>query len=554
MEAIGQQSRHPAHLVAKGAVLFVAMCFFLYIQFRVQINNGFTTLYGDSYDAAIVVAILEHWINVFSGDSHWSQLYYFYPYQNTLAQTDGYFLIGIIYSVIRLFNTDPFVSSELSNVVVRAIGFLSFFWMLRRVFNIRFGWAVFAAGLFIIANNLTVHGTRVQLATLAFAPFVATLLHQAYLSLVGNEPKRFFTWGSAAGIALGSWALTCFYITWFYIFFTVALGLALLYVATKEQRLRFWHAVKRHKWVVVAVGIVAVVSMLPLLSVYLPKAAESGVRSYGSSQVYAVTLPGILQVGETNILFGELYAKLLKIVAPSYTWSGEYYNTGIAPIIFVLFCFAGWAIYQNRSRSPSGQLMWAIYLASVITWLCVIKIGKVSLWFFVYHLFPGAKALNVIGAYQIFLAFPIVLVVTVYLSKLLPRLPMSIVLILGVLLVGEEMNRSYIALDRQAELAKVSGLTQAPEGCQVFYVGGWPKQESQIDKIYAHNVSAMLIAELLKMPTINGFASFNPPDWNLADPNDGTYDQRVAEYLKKHEIKDVCKLDLVSKQWQEVPH
>lgn len=552
MQAIGLQCRHPAQALAKGAILFLAMCVFLYIQFRVQILNGFTTLYGDSYDAAIVVAILEHWRNVFAGDSHWSQLYYFYPYQNTLAQTDGYFIIGVIYSVVRLFSGDPFVSSELSNMVVRAIGFLSFYWMLRKVFDIRFGWAVFAAGLFIIANNLTVHGTRVQLATLAFAPFVSTLLYRAYQGLLADEPKRLLAWGSGAGIALGAWALTCFYILWFYVFFTVALGLALLYVASKAQRLEFWQALKRHKWTVLAVGIVAIVSMLPLLSVYLPKAAESGVRSYGSSQAYAVTLPGILQVGESNILFGELYNKLLKLVVPGYTWAGEYYNTGIAPIIFVLFCCAGWAIYQNRSRSPSGPLMWAIFLASVITWLCVIRVGKVSLWFFVYHLFPGAKALNVIGAYQIFLSFPIVVVVTVYLCKLIPRLPLGILLILSALLIGEEMNRSYIALDRQAELAKVAGLSKAPEGCEVFYVSGWPKQESQIDKIYAHNVSAMLIAELLQMPTINGFASFNPPDWNLADPNDGSYDQRVRVYLNKHDIQHVCKLELATKQWQVI--
>lgn len=550
MESIGQQPRHPVQTWGKGIILLLAMCFFVYLQFRVQINNKFTTLYGDSYDAAIVVAILEHWINTFRGDSHWSQLYYFYPYQNTLAQTDGYFIIGVIYAVIRLFGIDPFVSSELSNMVVRGIGFLSFYWMMRKVFHIRFGWAVFAAGLFIIANNLTVHGTRVQLATLSFAPFVTVLLHEAYQALVNDDRKRCFAWGSAAGVALGSWALTCFYITWFFIFFIVILALALLCVAEQAQRANLWRAVKQHIWVVVAVGVVAIVSMIPLLSVYLPKAAESGVRSYASAQHYAVTLPGILQLGETNILFGELYLKFLKVIAPSYTWEGEYYNTGIAPIIFVLFCFAGWAIFRNRTRSPSGQFVWAIYLASLVTWLCVIKVGGHSLWFFVYHLFPGAKALNVIGAYQIFLSFPIVVVVVIYLSKLVPRLPVSILLILGGLLVLEEMNRAYIALDRHAELAKVANLSAPPESCKVFYVSGWPKQESVIDNIYAHNVSAMLIAEILKIPTINGFASFNPPDWNLANPNNGTYDERVRSYLNSHAIMDVCKLDLSSKQWQ----
>lgn len=553
MEATSRQLEHPAQKVAKILFLLLAMCFFLYIQFRVQINNGFTTLYGDSYDAAIVVAILEHWTNVFRGDSSWSQLYYFYPYKNTLAQTDGYFIIGVIYSFIRTLGTDPFVSSELSNMVVRAIGFLSFYWMMRRVFRIPYGWAVFSAGLFIIANNLTVHGTRVQLATVAFAPLVIVLLYMAYHSLLRGERSRLWAWGGAAGIALGSWALTCFYITWFFIFFTVVFTAVLIWVAEKKQRVAVWCAVKQHWWIVAGVGVIAIVSMIPLLSIYLPKAAESGVRSYGSTQHYAVTLPGILQVGDTNILFGELYSKFLKVVNPSYQpEGGEYYNTGIAPILFVLFGFACWAVYRKRSQGPNELFMWAIALTSLITWLCVIKIGKVSLWVLVYHLFPGAKALNVISAYQIFLTLPIVVVVTVYLSRLIPRLPLSILLILGSLLIFEELNRAYIALDREAELAKVANLTSAPDTCKIFYVSGWPHQESVIDNIYAHNVSAMLIAELLRMPTINGFASFNPPDWDLANPNNGDYDQRVRIYLDKHAIADVCKLDLASKRWTMV--
>lgn len=68
---------------------------------------------------------------------------------------------------------------------------------------------------------------------------------------------------------------------------------------------------------------------------------------------------------------------------------------------------------------------------------------------------------------------------------------------------------------------------------------------------YAHNVSAMLIAELIHLPTINGFASFNPPDWNFGSPNDADYIQRIRQYAEKHQIRGLCKLNLDTLTWDQ---
>lgn len=549
MEATGH-SNSPIKTLARLALIVMAMCFFLYIQFRVQIGNGFSTLYGDSYDSAIVVAILEHWSNVFRGSSQWSQLYYFYPYKNTLAQTDGYFLVGIIYSIIRQFGLDPFISSEFSNMTVRAIGYLGFYWMIRSVFRVGYGWAIFSAGLFLIANNLTVHGTRVQLATLAFAPFVAVLLNKAYTSLMARRRLSLLGWGSGAGAALGAWAITCFYITWFFLFFALVLSVVLYVSASATQRSALLEVVKEQRLALLAIAMVAVVSMLPLLSVYLPKAAESGVRPYESALNFAVTLPGILQVGETNVMFGHAYTRFLAWAQPGYQPMGEYYNTGVAPILFVFFCLAVVTSYARRQGGSVNRLVWSVAVATIITWLCVIKVGTFSLWYLVYHTVPGAKALNVIGAYQIFLIFPILVVVTLYLEKWMPRFSSVTLILIGIVLVVEELNDAYIVLDRQAEVEKITGLVGAPQQCSFFYVSSWGDQVTPTAKIYAHNVSAMIIAELLRMPTINGFASFNPPDWNFANPDSDDYDNRMRSYAYSHQINRVCKLDLPSKQWQ----
>lgn len=533
-------------------LFLLCMTFFLYLQFRVQVQNGFTVLYGDGYDAAIVVAILEHWLSVWHGASQWSELYYFYPYKNTLAQTDGYFIVGIIYSVIRSLGLDPFISSELSNAVIKCIGFVSFFCMLRKVFNVNFYWSILAAGLFMIANNLTSHGTRVQLATLAFAPIVTTLLWATYQQMLQGGKYKLALYGCSAAVILGAWALTCFYITWFYIFFATFFVAFLLLVSSQDARIQFWHNVKIYWLPLTIVAAVTILSILPLLAIYLPKAAESGFRSYDSALGFTVPPAGVLQIGESNLLFGELYNKALKILIPSYTWEGEYYNTGIAPIIFILFIFASASIISHQASADQKSLLRACVMATFATWILIIRIDGHSLWYFVFNYFPGAKALNVVAAYQIFLTFPIVTVCAVYLSRMSPRLPASILLILVIMLIGEELNRAKISLDRQAEIQKVSNIPAAPAGCEVFYVSGWPVQTSLVEKIYAHNVSAMVIAELIKMPTINGFASFNPPDWNLADPNSLDYEARVATYLANHKIHNTCKLDLASKTWHPV--
>ncbi len=64
--------------MARALVLFLTLALVLFLQFRAQIFNGFSVLYGDRYDAAIMTTILEHWSNVLHGRAPWSQLYYFW--------------------------------------------------------------------------------------------------------------------------------------------------------------------------------------------------------------------------------------------------------------------------------------------------------------------------------------------------------------------------------------------------------------------------------------------------------------------------------------------
>lgn len=545
-----------ARRTGKALVAFLVLVLVICIQFRVQILSHFNVLYGDSYDATIAVAILEHWSSTFQGHSHWSQLYYFYPYTNTLAQTDGYFLLGIIYSVIRLFGVDPYLAFEYTNIGIRAIGFVAFLVMSRRVFSLSFGWSLVAASLFILSNSLTTHGQRIQLATVGIAPIMVVLMFYAYKALQVANQRSLFRHGAAAGVMLGAWSITCFYITWFFIFFTTFFALIAFCLAPRASKWALWQQFKASYVALGAVLLIAIGAQLPLLMTYLPKAQETGMRLYETVFPYTIPWHGILQVGHSNLLFGELYNKFVSLFAPGPTSMGEYYNTGFAPILFVFFV-AGAAMAIYRFKEAGVSFLWpAIALASLVTWFFTLNIGGYSAWFYIYSFFPGAKALNVVSAYQIFLAIPVILLAVWYLSSATSKALPKIVLVVIVGLLGlEELNRAHITLIRADELAKSEIHSAPPVECSSFYVSGWANQVTNGDviaNIYAHNVSAMLIAEKVRLPTINGMASFNPPDWNFAYPNREDYEQRIKQYADGHKLSNVCKLDLQSKTWSRV--
>lgn len=60
----------------------------------------------------------------------------------------------------------------------------------------------------------------------------------------------------------------------------------------------------------------------------------------------------------------------------------------------------------------------------------------------------------------------------------------------------------------------------------------------------------MLIAEYLRMPTINGMASFVPADWNFSGSANPDYNARVQTYAIRHRIEGLCMLDLATLAWR----
>ena len=63
----------------------------------------------------------------------------------------------------------------------------------------------------------------------------------------------------------------------------------------------------------------------------------------------------------------------------------------------------------------------------------------------------------------------------------------------------------------------------------------------------------MLLAELIRLPTVDGFSTFTPPDWSFNNPERPGYLERVRAYAVAHRLAGLCGLDLAALRWDPAP-
>ena len=537
-----------------GIIFSVVLVATIAVFFRLQIMNGFAVLFSDRNDGVIEDVILEHWFNVVRGLSAWTEVNYFYPHPNTLGYTDGYFLYGLVHAIFRGAGLDPFISSEMVNIVVKTIGFVVFFAACRRIFGLSFGWALFGAALFTLSHSGYVQAGHAQLFSISFVPLMALLLWESYHALLAGQRRRLILFGCGAGLFYAAWLLTAYYMAWFFAFFGAVLAAMLLWLGGKPAVARLFLAARGNLGPLLLIVAVTAAALAPFLVVYLPKAQETGMRSFAGVLTSTLAFKDIVNVGPSNLLYGSAYTATVKALCPSCDVSFGELTTGIAPLLLVLLgCCCAWLL--RMSAPPERQtLLGGITLATLLTWALSIHLRNLSGWYLVYHLFPGARALRVVSRYQIFLMAPIVALVVCYLAALAQRLPRPLMLAVCVLLLLGELDTGAsgtVTLERQAENERTSA-DVPPRECQAFFVSPARDQDSStlVNAVYPHNVDAMMIAERVNLPTINGYASFNPSDWDFAYPNNPDYLGRIEKYASLHQLTGLCRLDLATLQWQ----
>ncbi len=540
----------------EALVVSLACLACLAVFFRAQIGNGFTLLLGDRHDAVIALAIMEHWRNWLQGAAAWNATAYFFPVPGTLGYNDGYLLFGLPLAGFRALGADPFLAGELTNMALRGLGFLGTHLLARRLLGLRLGFALLLAAVLTLANNLAIRGSHAQLFSVSLVPGLAVLAHAALAALWDGRRGALLGWGAAFLAGFAAVLMTGFYMAWYCVYLSLPLLLAWLALAGAARRRALWQAL-RSQWAPIA-ALLALAGLLnlPFLLVYLPKAAETGMHDYAMVSRALLSPLDLLHVGERNYLWGWLVRGLNAGFRPGFPfWSEQ--MTGLTPGLLLVFLTAiAWLFRRGALVDPTA--LWrALAVAVLLTWAATVQVGGHSAWWLVYSYFPGAKAARVVARYQLFLMLPVAAIAVLFLARTAPRWPRPALLALCALLLAEQLNGyAPLFLNRPLEAARLAAIPAPPAACRSFFVTAARTTrvfDEEIDTTYNHNTEAMLVAEVLRLPTINGISTFNPPGWPDGLAESTEYRAAVRAWAARWQLQGLCGLDLQRFTWDADP-
>ena len=337
-----------------GLALLTSLLFF----FRHSLSTGLTVLYGESFDALIEVAILNHWYNFFVHGATWNLTDYFYPHAGTLGFNDTNFVPGLFFTAARLAGLDPFLATFTSHVAMKAIGFGGMYLLTRRGLDISYSVAVFAAVLFTVAGSTLLQLTHGQLLSLGLTPWLTYLLIATKRALHDGRTRSVIRHGLGFVVLFGLSALNAFYFLWFFCLFAL-LAIPLVFDLTPPvERKSFLLRARAHAGPAMGILLVGAVALLPSLITYLPRLAEGNRHSWGGVLELLPSPATIFNVGPGNLLWGQLNQWL---------YPGQLFSTedqvGFPPTTLVALAAAAW--WANRERASRNARI-AVALASAL--------------------------------------------------------------------------------------------------------------------------------------------------------------------------------------------
>lgn len=517
------------------------------VFFHRQVLSGFRYLFSDNWDGRIEIALLEHWFNALRGVEPWAATLFFHPAPATLGYNDGYFIDGVLYTVFRALGTDPFLSSEFVNIAVRLFGFFAFNLFATQVLRLRPGLSLLGAALFTLANNMFMQAVHAQLFSVSFAPFLAWLLCLTITRLAAGRFIQAGLAGVGAALFFDAWLMTSFYMAWFFALFAALCVLGFLLSAWADGSLTTHPWRRWLSWPPAAFVLAGLAGAAPFLRLYLPKAAETGMHPFAEVLQYTPTPLDLLHVGYSNAVFGWADRWLTGLFRPGFPDWGEH-SVGFAPVILLLG-LCGMAGAWRGSLQP--RVLWrGISIAVALSLVLVLRIGDWTAWRLVYATVPGAGAIRVVSRDLIMLTFPVVSLAMGLLSVWTVRGPRLAAGVLAAVLLAEELNLApYANIDRTEENQFLAAVPPAPGVCQSFFA---EHQRLAGSPSFARE-DAMLLAEVRRLPTLNGNASFLPPG-ALPSPDDPAYLAAVARYIDDRQPLDgLCALDLAAMRWDTDP-
>lgn len=517
------------------------------VLFRRWLFTGFDDIFGDEEDGEILLALVEHWRRVLSGLAHWSDPIFFYPQRGVLGYSDAYFLYGVVHAPLRLLGIDTFTAFMVLMSLLAVAGYFGFYTLARRHFAIPPPWAAVGATIFAFANMNAVKLVQAQSYCAMLLPVLCLLVLNAWNAA---RPSRAAVLAGAAGLLHALIFFTAFQTAWFFtlllILFAV-LAPAVLGVAPCMALVRDALGVRRLVPLAYAAGFT--VGIVPFLLLYLPVLQAGYGRGLAEIFSNAPDTRDILNVTPGNLIWGDALRALNIVGRPDRpVWEVE---LGYTPLVLGAFGLSVLALLHDRER-PLAR--WALLLSAgvIVLWLLQLDYFGWRPWTIVWSLVPGAAAVRYVFRSQLVANLFVSLVVAMGLARLATKerggwVNVGVLVVVAFLLI-EQINAQWPAtLSRRVKLAWLNAIPAPPAGCKVFYLV--PRVPPVDREGWIHQADAMLIAQNRDWPTVNGYSTWLPKDWNLEEPASEHYPGAVRDWAARNKLEDVCGLDPANDRW-----
>ena len=468
---------------------------------------------GDLGDARFNNYVLEHffrWITGLTRD-YWNAPFFF-PFQQTIAFSDNLLGSAPFYALLRwagLDRTSAFQGWYLIGYILNFVAASFVLWRLQlKSLAVGSGAFFFTFGLPLLAQE-----NHAQLLYRFCIPLACFSLWRFY------QAPRLWTL-----FCLSAWLVWQFYLT-FYIGIFLLLLLAVLVILlplwfpaqTFWQRLAVWprHLIESWSQARATERILAViaVSFLGVCIVALVLPYERASRLYGFSRDWA----------EISTMLPNWRSYLL--ADNSQLWSSMSSHFSGLPLRHEHQLFPGLAVLglvlvgiAGRFQTENRRLAWLHFGAALVLVAFTLQIYGSSLYQFIWRI-PGLNSIRAVTRIILVVMWPLSLFIAWAMDGFIQRynrqhlwMQATAILISG-LLVAESVfytHATYVKADAQARLDDLRQLIPATVPANpILFVA-----ENQPEPSWGRAIDAMLLAQDLGWPTLNGYSGNAPPGYN----------------------------------------
>lgn len=541
---------------------------------RTILLTRFDHVIGDYGDTRFVLAVLEHWFRMSTGQDRWLGFNFFYPASDALGYSEALFLMASPYMVARLAGLPAFGAFQLTLVVTTLIGFAGMMLFLSGLLRLALpialaGSAVFA-GSSILYQTLT--NGHTQLQTSLWVPYFACLV-LLYLRSFGVPSSRRMLFGGGGAVMAAALLYTSFPIGWFVLLQLLVVTGVLLAGEVWRQggwvvALRAWAWLARGWRHLLALAALLTGSLLPFLTTYMPILRQRGGRPY-QDLIDTLPHPSDLLHPAGNWAWDD---HMIAAYWPSLAVRGRELGKGLPWVLLALFVATMLWLVARSTGTPAAALPdreaalqrrvgSVLGISVLICWALMIQVGSFSLWRLVYIMVPGAVGVRAVFRFNVVLVFSVITVAAIGLhaawTAALRQTGIRAVtmlggtLLLGLFITAEEINSWSIGtseLSRSRHFALIDAMPATPAGCRVFALLPEPADPSW--PAWAQQLDAIMLAQARNLPTVNGYSGQSPLHWDLGDTSSPLYPRHLIDWVGRHGLwPGLCGVDLKAHQW-----